>query len=189
LKFFLAEMNFQNPLLLSSPPPPVQNDSETKEEEPPMKKQRISSDTNSSSAPSHSNIKEDSPIKKQHQNHPNNQLQELNDRLQSFYDSLPSKTALLIFNQKDLKEMKKLIARKIRYKWLNIYSSSYFDLQTFFIDTNGIMLQYRPLLLNSKPVLQLLLLASIPTNQIVILAILKTTTVIKSRNDREFRLS
>jgi hypothetical protein len=117
LKFFIAEMNFQTPLLPSAPSPRVQNVSETKEEEPPTKKQKINNDINNSSsvaASSHSNIKEDSPIKKKNPDHNNNQLQELNDRLQSFYDSLPSKTVLLVFNQKDLKEMKKLIARKIR---------------------------------------------------------------------------
>lgn len=46
-------------------------------------------------------------------------FQLFNETLNQFYNNLPERTMFMIFTQKDLKEMRKLIAKKIRYKWEN----------------------------------------------------------------------
>jgi hypothetical protein len=43
-------------------------------------------------------------------------LNQLNQSLEELYQSLPSNTTLLIFTQKNLKDMRKLMAKKIRYE-------------------------------------------------------------------------
>jgi hypothetical protein len=43
-------------------------------------------------------------------------LSQLNQSLEELYQSLPSNTTLLIFTQRNLKEMRKLMAKKIRYE-------------------------------------------------------------------------
>ncbi len=48
-----------------------------------------------------------------------NFFQLFNETINQFYNNLPERTMFMIFTQKDLKEMRKLIAKKIRYKWEN----------------------------------------------------------------------
>jgi hypothetical protein len=66
-------------------------------------------------------------------------LNQLNQSLEELYQSLPSNTTLLIFTQKNLKDMRKLMAKKIRYEWQRFSFISFVFLALLLspVDING----------------------------------------------------